>query len=83
MPKKPLPTQPAPSRVAGDLLGCLGEQDGWDAAPGGGWQHKTLGITARQLSSQAFEVQHAGNTRHLTSATGALLVVDQLTKAAV
>lgn len=63
-----------------DLLASLGERDGWAAAPSGnGWQHKTLDITARQLASNRYTIEHDGHTREATSATGALCIVDQIT----
>lgn len=62
-----------------DLLASLGDRDGWTAAPGGnGWRNDALDVTVRQVTSSRFTVEHAGAIRELTSATGALCVVDQI-----
>lgn len=62
-----------------DVLGILGDRDGWDAAPGGnGWRHAELDVTVTQVGTYAFDVTTATGVRRATSATGALCIVDQL-----
>lgn len=65
-----------------DVLGVLGDREGWDAAPGGnGWKHAELDVTVVQVSTYAFDVITATGIRRATSATGALCIVDQVVAA--